>query len=189
MRIVFIGPPGAGKGTQGAVLAQHLAVSHLVVGDLLRSAIAARSPVGERARSAMDRGALVDDDIVDALVAPAVEATSAGFVLDGYPRTVEQAETLDRLLDRSHVKVDLAVRFVVPDDELVRRLLARGRSDDTLDVVRARLSVYSRAEQALTDHYADRLVEFDAVGEVQALQSKLLHRVTSGSVATSAHGE
>jgi adenylate kinase len=126
-RIVIIGPPGAGKGTQAKLLAKLSGAPHISTGDMLREAIAAGTPLGEQAREYMDRGQLLPDDIMIGIVEQRLRApdTARGFILDGFPRTVAQAEALDRLLARVGQPLTAVLRFVVPQDHLVRRLAGR----------------------------------------------------------------
>ncbi len=127
MRVVFLGPPGAGKGTQGRALAREWGVPHVATGDMLREAVAAGTPLGRQARERMDRGALVPDDVMVGLVGERLGQPDAqrGFILDGFPRTLAQAEALERILKDVDRPLDRAVYFDVPEPELVRRLTGR----------------------------------------------------------------
>lgn len=127
MRLVFLGPPGAGKGTQARALAQEWGVPHIATGDMLRDAAAAGTPLGRQARAFMERGALVPDDVIIGLIAERLGEPDAkrGFVLDGFPRTIPQAEALDRLLAERDQGLDRVIYFDVPEDELLRRLTGR----------------------------------------------------------------
>jgi adenylate kinase len=127
VRLVFLGPPGAGKGTQARALAQEWGVPHVATGDMLRAAAAAGTPLGRQARAFMERGALVPDDVIVGLIAERLAEPDAkrGFVLDGFPRTIPQAEALDRLLAERDQGLDRVIYFDVPEDELLRRLTGR----------------------------------------------------------------
>jgi adenylate kinase len=159
MRVLLIGAPGAGKGTQGIRVAQHFGLSHISSGDLLRQHMAEGTTIGRAVREYVRRGDLVPDAIImDMLRKPVVAASSAnGYVLDGFPRTVAQAEAAYEIARELGVAVQLAVHLDVPRQELIRRLLARGRGDeDTEAVIAHRLDVYDRNTRPMLDYYADR---------------------------------
>jgi len=168
MRLILLGPPGAGKGTQAQrLLAKHRIVQ-LSTGDTLRAAVAAGTPVGLRAKSTMERGELVPDDVVVAIIADRIGKPDArrGFVLDGFPRTVPQAEALDRLLAERGLKLDAVMELKVDEGILLQRIekraaemTARGekiRSDDNPEVLRERLSAYRKQTAPLVDYYASK---------------------------------
>jgi adenylate kinase len=168
MRLILLGPPGAGKGTQAQrLLAKHRIVQ-LSTGDMLRTAVAAGTPVGLRAKSTMERGELVPDDVVVAIIADRIGKPDArqGFVLDGFPRTVPQAEALDRLLAERGLKLDAVMELKVDEGILLQRIekraaemTARGekiRSDDNPEVLRERLSAYRKQTAPLVDYYASK---------------------------------
>ncbi|MHC4960060.1 MAG: adenylate kinase [Planctomycetota bacterium] len=157
MRLVLLGPPGAGKGTQAKRLAEALGILHLSTGDMFRAAIANGTPVGLQAKGFMDKGELVPDEVVDALVAERLQQPDAngGYILDGYPRTIAQAGALARILADHQTPLDHVVCIDVEQDELVKRILARGqgRVDDSEEVVRNRLKVYEEQTAPLINHY------------------------------------
>src|SRR5437588_8429339 len=140
MRLIFIGPPGAGKGTQSQRLIDTLQVPHLSTGDMLRDAVQNQTPEGRRAIEYMDRGKLVPDEIILAMVGRRIaEADCArGYLLDGFPRTLAQAETLDSLLTRENIPLDAVLELRVDEESLIRRLAGRGRADDRPEVIRER---------------------------------------------------
>ncbi|MBW4664955.1 MAG: adenylate kinase [Chroococcus sp. CMT-3BRIN-NPC107] len=157
-RLIFLGPPGAGKGTQAVALAQKLHIPHISTGDILRQALKMRSPLGVKAQGYMDRGELVPDNLVQAMVEERLhqDDIDSGWILDGFPRTVSQAEFLDELLQKlGHNSVQV-INLDVPDDILIERLLGRGRPDDTEDVIRRRLEVYHADTKPLIGFYSDR---------------------------------
>lgn len=176
MGLLIVGPPGAGKGTQATELAAVLNIAHVSTGELFRSALAAATPLGTRAKRYMDAGELVPDEITVAMLRERLADSDAarGFILDGFPRTVGQAETLDDLLAVRGLTLDAVLELVVPDDVLVQRMLARGRSDDTEDVVRRRLEVYTQATAPILDHYRDRVVAIDGEGDVAKVRKRIL---------------
>jgi adenylate kinase len=176
MRIVLIGPPGVGKGTQAERLADHLSIPHISTGDLFRVNLRDDTPLGLEAKRYMDAGDLVPDDVTVGMVRARLGApdTADGFILDGFPRTVAQAEALDALLDELDTALDAVVEFTAPDDVIVQRLLGRGRSDDTEDVVRRRQQVYRDDTAPLLDFYRDQLLTIDAVGTVAQITDRVL---------------
>ena len=141
MRLVLVGPPGAGKGTQAAILSEKLGVPHISTGDLFRANIGEGTPLGIEAKSYIDAGNLVPDDVTVRMVESRLNEDDAakGFLLDGFPRTVGQAEELKRLLSNLGTELDAVVQFDVSEDVVVERMLARGRADDTEEVIRNRL--------------------------------------------------
>jgi adenylate kinase len=159
MRLLLIGAPGAGKGTQAVRLAEHFGITHISSGDLLRTHVTEDSAFGQQVKQFVSRGDLVPDQMVlDMLRKPIVEASAkGGYVLDGFPRTVEQAEIAYETAKELGVQVQVAAYLDVGRDELVRRLLARGRgSDDTQDVIEHRLEVYDQKTRPMIDYYATR---------------------------------
>jgi adenylate kinase len=165
MRIILLGPPGAGKGTQAVRLVERLGVPQLSTGDMLRAAVAARTPVGLKAKEVMDRGELVSDEIVVGIVADRIEEPDArkGFILDGFPRTVAQAEAFDEMLSRKGLKLDAVIEFKVDENALVDRIVkraketeARGevvRKDDNPEVFKTRLEAYKAQTAPLSAYY------------------------------------
>jgi adenylate kinase len=180
-RLLLLGPPGAGKGTQAKLLVERLDVPQVSTGDMLRAAVASGSEVGKRAQGYMDRGELVPDEVVIGVAEERLAQPDAekGFILDGFPRTAAQAEALDRLLERRGMPLERCVCMVVAEDELVQRLLKRaeieGRSDDDEETVRNRMRVYREQTAPLIDHYRGLgvLREVDGVGSVEDIASRI----------------
>ena len=177
MRLVLVGPPGAGKGTQAVRLAERLDVPHISSGDLFRANLqpGAETPLGLEAKRYIDAGDLVPDSVTIAMVRErlAHDDAAKGFVLDGFPRNLSQASSLEHLLAERGEGIDAVVELQVPEDELVRRLLGRGRTDDTEDVIRRRQEVYRDETAPLLEHYHDRLVTIDAVGTVEEITDRV----------------
>ncbi len=163
-RLIFLGPPGAGKGTQAKLLAELLQVPHISTGDILRSAIAAKTPLGEKAKSYMDAGDLVPDSLILDMIRDRLNQsdTHKGWILDGFPRNVSQASFLDKLLQELNQTCDYAINLEVPDEVLMTRLLERaqkeGRADDNEDTIRRRLEVYRSATAPVIGFYRDHSV-------------------------------
>jgi len=180
-RLLLLGPPGAGKGTQAQRLVEELSVPQISTGDMLRAAVAAGSPVGQKAKATMDAGKLVSDEIVIAVAEErlAQEDARQGFILDGFPRTVGQAEALDGLLDRQGVKLERCVSLVVDEEELVRRLLGRaeleGRSDDNEASIRVRMAEYQSKTAPLIEYYRRKgvLAEVSGSGTVEQVAERI----------------
>jgi adenylate kinase len=175
VRLVLVGPPGAGKGTQAVLLAERLDVPHISTGDLFRANLSEMTPLGVEAKRYMDAGDLVPDEVTCGMVQARLGAPDAGkgFILDGFPRTLPQADALDAMLDEFGVTLDAVVEFTVADDVVVERLLGRGRSDDTEDVIRNRQKVYRDETAPLLEHYRAKVVSVDAVGAVDEVAQRL----------------
>ena len=157
-RLIFLGAPGAGKGTQASLIADFYKIPHISTGDILRAAVANQTSLGLQAKSYMDSGDLVPDQLVVALIQERLNNPDAqkGWILDGFPRNVAQAEFLDSLLNEIGQPCDYVVSLEVPDDILAQRMLERGRADDTEEVIRNRLKVYREQTSPLIDFYLER---------------------------------
>jgi adenylate kinase len=173
MRIVFIGPPGAGKGTQAERLVQKYEMAHLSTGDMLRAARDAQTEVGRKADEYMSRGQLVPDEIIVAIIAAQLKQPDCrqGYLLDGFPRTIAQAEALDGMLAECCTPLEAVLELDVPEEELFRRLAGRGRADDTPEVIRQRLVAYRKQTQPLLNYYGCRglLRSIDGLGTVDEI--------------------
>jgi len=177
VRIVLLGPPGAGKGTQAADLAKKFGIPHISTGDLFRHNISNGTELGLEAKKYLDAGDLVPATLTNALVDSRLDDAdvSDGFILDGFPRSVEQAEALKQMLGRRNLKLDAVLEFRVPEEELVSRLMSRGRADDNEDTIRNRFKVYRDETAPLLDYYSDELKTVDAVGELDEVFARALH--------------
>lgn len=176
MRIVLVGPPGAGKGTQAEIISRKLGVPHISTGELFRAHAERKTDLGAAAKSYMDRGALVPDEVTNEMVHRRLEEPDvrAGFVLDGFPRTVAQADVLKSYLAEQGGELDTVLEFQVPEEVVLERLLARGRADDSADVIHKRFEVYRSETAPLLEYYADRLLGVDAVGPVEEVTARAL---------------
>ncbi|NET00009.1 MAG: adenylate kinase [Sphaerospermopsis sp. SIO1G2] len=157
-RLIFLGPPGAGKGTQSKILADFLNIPHISTGDILRQAITDQTPLGVKAQGYMDQGELVPDQLVEDLVKERLDKSDAqnGWILDGFPRKVTQATFLEELLAKLGQGEATAVNLDAEDDVVITRLLGRGRKDDSEEVIRRRLEVYRDETAPLINYYGDR---------------------------------
>ena len=181
MRIVLMGPPGAGKGTQAVSLASQLGIPHISTGDIFRSNVSAETELGLLAKKYMDAGEYVPDTVTNEMVKHrlAQSDAAAGFLLDGYPRTVAQVAELDAILQKLGSKVDLVIELTVDIDEVVSRLVQRaaqqGRTDDSEDVIRRRLEVYAEQTAPLIEAYRARglLKAVDGMGEIEQVRARL----------------
>ncbi len=182
MRLVLLGAPGSGKGTQAKLLTEKLHVPHISTGDLLRAAVTEKTPLGLAAKEVMDRGELVSDDIVLGMLKERLQAEDAaeGFILDGFPRNLAQAEMLDALLDEIGMPVEHAILIQVDPEEVVARIAKRaeaeGRSDDAEQVVRNRLSIYKEQTEPVVGHYrrSGVLSEVYGTGSIDEVHERIL---------------
>ena len=178
MRVVLLGPPGAGKGTQAQTLSEKLGIPQISTGDLVRKNIGENTPLGVEAKRYLDAGDLVPSELTNKLVEDRISQPDAadGFILDGYPRSVEQAKALDEMLKKRDTKLDAVLEFAVSEEELFKRLKARGRADDTEEVIHNRMQVYRDETQPLLEYYKDNnLQTVDAVGGLDEVFARALH--------------
>jgi adenylate kinase len=187
-RLVLVGPPGAGKGTQATLLSAQLGIPAISTGDIFRSNVAERTELGQRAQRYMDAGEYVPSEITNEMVRDrlAREDAAGGFLLDGYPRTLDQVHELDAMLAAAGTALDAVVELTADDEVVIERLLGRaveqGRADDTDVVIRRRLEVYHDQTAPLSDHYAERglLVRVDGIGPVAEVTERLLGALDAG---------
>jgi len=170
MRIVFIGPPGAGKGTQAERMIAKYHLAHLSTGDMLRAARDAKTEVGLKADKYMSTGQLVPDDVIVSIIGERLQAPDCkgGYLLDGFPRTIAQAEALDGMLGQKGTPLDVVLELRVPEEELYRRLAGRGRADDKPEVIRERLVAYRKQTEPLLEYYSRQglLKVIDGMGTI-----------------------
>lgn len=186
MRLVLLGAPGSGKGTQATRLREHLQVPHISTGELLRAAVAAGTPLGLQAKVIMAAGNLVSDEIVLGMLEDRFQQsdTANGFILDGYPRNLSQANALDALLTKIGQSMDIAVQLEVDQELLVARLAGRaqaeGRADDSPEAVRNRLHVYQQQTAPVVEHYRaqGKLAHLDGVGSLDVVFTRILEAIS-----------
>ncbi|MCB0919468.1 MAG: adenylate kinase [Actinobacteria bacterium] len=182
MRIVLMGPPGAGKGTQAAAISGSLGIPHISTGEIFRKNVGEGTELGKEAQKYMEKGEYVPDSVTNAMVKDRLAQPDAanGFLLDGYPRTAEQVQELNTMLAETGLKLDKCVEITADTDEVVQRLLKRaeleGRPDDTEEVIRRRMEVYAEQTAPLTAMYAEQgiLVQVDGMGGVEEVTERLL---------------
>ena len=176
MKLLFIGPPGAGKGTQAGKVAARLGIPHISTGEMFRDHVARGTPLGEKVSAIMAAGDYVPDEVTVAMLADRIAQpdASAGFILDGFPRTAAQVESLDRLIGEDGL--DKVIVFAVDERELIDRMLSRGRADDSEDTIRNRFEVYHEQTQPLLDIYDARrlIVIVDGFGEIDEVTDRIL---------------
>ena len=181
-RLIFLGPPGAGKGTQAKMLSEGCAVPHISTGDILRSAVTEGTDLGKKAESYMDAGELVPDDLILDLIRERLGQSDAqaGWILDGFPRNLSQAEFLTGLLEQIAQPADFVVNLDVTDDVIVTRLLSRGRQDDHESVIRNRLHVYRQQTEPLIEFYRSRqqLISVNGDQTMEAVNGELQQVIT-----------
>jgi adenylate kinase len=186
VRLIILGPPGAGKGTQASRIAEHLGIPAISTGDIFRANIKNETPLGLQVKEVLASGGYVSDEVTNAIVNDRLAQTDcgSGFLLDGYPRTLAQVDALDVMLADHGAALDHVLELTVDDDAVVARLLKRaeseGREDDTEHVIRERMAIYHRETRPLSDTYRERglLVDVDGLGEVDEVTKRILTALT-----------
>ena len=193
-RLLIIGPPGAGKGTQAALIAESFGIPAISTGDIFRYNVKNETELGKKAKAFMDRGEYVPDSLTNELVRDRLSHDDAtrGFLLDGYPRTVDQVDELDAILNEMGRKLDVVIQLAADNDELVRRLASRaeieGRADDTPEVIRRRLEVYDEQTAVLIDIYAARglVARIDGLGEISEVTGRIIEALEARGLSRDA---
>jgi len=187
LNIVLFGPPGSGKGTQSENIIKKYKLVHLSTGDILRAELAAKTELGLKAKAIMEKGELVSDEIVIGMIANKLDAGSdaKGFIFDGFPRTVAQAEALDKLMESKGMKVDVMIGLEVEKGELIKRLLKRGeetgRADDNLDTIENRINVYNNQTTPVMNYYKSRgkYIPINGIGNIVDISRDIFHSIDS----------
>ena len=178
MYLIILGPPGAGKGTQSVLIAKKLGLKHLSTGEILRKAVTEGTDVGLKAMEVMESGNLVSDDVMIEIIREAISDDEAkkGFILDGFPRTLEQAKELDIIMESLGYEAAKVINIKLDDNELVRRMLGRGRNDDSEETIKNRLKIYKEQTAPVREHYTKKSAVFDiyGIGSISEINDNIL---------------
>ncbi|MDH4128878.1 MAG: adenylate kinase [Spirochaetota bacterium] len=190
MKAILLGPPGGGKGTQATFLVEKYSMPHISTGDILRSSVKNKTTLGAKAKSYMDKGELVPDDVIIGIIEECIEKYECknGFLLDGFPRTIPQAEALDRSLNNIGSAIDHVIHIKVDNSELLKRLLSRavkeGRSDDNEKTINNRIKVYNEQTSPLIDYYRKKgiLRDIDGMGSVEEITDRIVNAISHAAM-------
>ncbi|MCB0722550.1 MAG: adenylate kinase [Ignavibacteriae bacterium] len=178
-RLIIFGPPGVGKGTQAKLLAQKLGLRHLSTGDILRKAVSDGTELGLKAKEIMDKGDLVPDEIMIGIVDDALTGEETGFILDGFPRTLEQAKALDKIFENKGFDDTKVISLTADESEIIRRMTGRGRSDDTEEAIKNRLDVYNNSTAPVLNYYNGKgnVLDIHGMGKIEDINSKIIEDI------------
>lgn len=177
--LLIFGPPGVGKGTQAKLIAEEFGLFHLSTGEYLRKAIEEETELGKKAKVLVEAGSLVPDDIMIGIVKEALieNVTENGFILDGFPRTIPQAKALDKIFKELKLDNTLVLHLTADENELVRRLINRGRGDDNEEIIRHRLRIYEDATKPVIEYYDGKTIDIDGVGEIEEINRVIFEKL------------
>ncbi|HMQ67962.1 MAG TPA: adenylate kinase [Ignavibacteria bacterium] len=179
-QLIIFGPPGVGKGTQAEIIASKLDLEHISTGAILRQAVSEGTDLGKKAKEIMDKGNLVPDEVMNGIVKETLSKISkSGFILDGFPRTVEQAQALSAIFDELNMNNVLVINLTAGENEIIDRLLKRGRSDDTRDTIMNRLKIYFESTKPVKDYYEKIGIvnDVEGVGEINDINEAILDKI------------
>lgn len=179
-QLIIFGPPGVGKGTQAEIIAAKLDLEHISTGAILRQAVSEGTDLGKKAKEIMDKGNLVPDEVMNGIVKETLSKISkSGFILDGFPRTVEQAEALSAIFDELKMNSVLVINLIADENEIIDRLLKRGRSDDTRETIMNRLKIYFESTKPVKDFYEKKgiVIDVEGVGDINDISEAILAEI------------
>jgi len=183
MYLLIFGPPGSGKGTQSVLIAGRLGIKHISTGDVLRQAVEEKTEIGLKAKAVIESGSLVSDEIMIGIIYDALKGGKMikGFILDGFPRTIKQAAALDVLLSELGYPPIKVINIVVPEDELIKRMLGRGRKDDSDETVRHRLNIFKEQTKPILEHYSKKsqVLNIEGLGTINDINNKIIEMLKS----------